>query len=82
MEVPAMGSELEELRALSKPRKGPPCGFTAIALEGAANQALLDGLNDPAITAKAISAFLAKRGITVSFWTIARHRRGECACAR
>jgi hypothetical protein len=77
-----MGGELEELRALSKPRKGPPCGFSAVGLDGAANQALLSGLNDPAITAKAISAFLAKRGIAVSFWTIARHRRAECACAR
>jgi len=77
-----MANPFEELQALSKPRKGPPCRMATVSLEGDAQQALLDGLNDPAITAKAISAFLANRGVTVTFWTIARHRRGECACAR
>lgn len=71
---------LEELRALSKPRKGPPCGMTTVHLEGKDWETLHAGLADPAITAKALTAWLAKRGFTVSFWTIGRHRRGECAC--
>lgn len=71
---------LEELRALSKPRKGPPCGMASIHLQGDDLLALHAGLADPAITNKALSTWLEKRGFTVSFWTIARHRRRECAC--
>jgi hypothetical protein len=71
---------LEELRALSKPRKGPPCGMMGAHLEGKDLLTLYAGLADPTITAKALSTWLEKRGFSVSFWTIARHRRGECAC--
>lgn len=73
-------NSLDELRALSRPRKGPPCGMAAVHLQGDDWETLQVGLADPAITAKALMAWLAKRGFTVSFWTIARHRRGECAC--
>jgi len=52
----------------------------AVHLEGKDWEALHAGLADPAITNKALSTWLEKRGFTVSFWTIARHRRGECAC--
>jgi hypothetical protein len=73
---------LDELRALSKPRKGPPCGLLGVHLDGKDWEALQAGLLDPTITAKAITAFLDKRGFAVSFWTVARHRRGECVCPR
>jgi hypothetical protein len=54
--------------------------MTSVHLEGDDWETLHKGLADPAITAKALTAWLEKRGFTVSFWTIARHRRGECAC--
>lgn len=73
---------LEELRALSKPRKGPPCGLLSVHLEGKDWETLQAGLVDPAITAKALTTWLAKRGFTISHWTIQRHRRGECVCPR
>lgn len=71
---------LEELRALSRPRKGPPCALAGVHLEGKDWDTLQAGLADPAITAKALSSWLGKRGFTINFWTIGRHRRGECAC--
>jgi hypothetical protein len=52
----------------------------AVHLEGKDWEAMHAGLADPAITNKALSTWLEKRGFAVSFWTIARHRRGECAC--
>jgi hypothetical protein len=54
--------------------------MAGVHLESADWETLQAGLADPAITAKALTAWLAKRGFSISFWTIARHRRGECAC--
>lgn len=73
---------LDELRAASKPRKGPPCKFTQVKLSAEDGKAIKAGLDDQAITNKAIASFLQKRGIDISHWTVARHRRGECACAK
>lgn len=73
---------LEELRALSKARKGPPCALLSVHLEGKDWDTLQAGLADPAITAKALTSWLAKHGFTISYWTIQRHRRGDCRCAQ
>jgi hypothetical protein len=73
---------LQELRDLSTPRKGPPCALTHVDLSGDDLAAFQSGLVDPAITSKAISSFLHKRGININFWTIGRHRRGECGCSK
>jgi len=73
---------LEELRGLSAQRKGPPCKFESLTLKGEEATALETGLADQSITSKAISTFLAKRGTTIKPWTVARHRRGDCGCAK
>jgi hypothetical protein len=73
---------LQELRDLSTPRKGPPCAVSHVALSGADLAAFQSGLIDPAITSKAIASFLQKRDISINFWTIGRHRRGECGCGK
>ena len=73
---------LEELRELSSLRKGPPCQVGTVRLDGEDAAALEVGLVDQTITAKAIAAFLAKRGTKIGYWTIARHRRGDCGCGK
>jgi hypothetical protein len=73
---------LEELRELSAQRKGPPCQFGTVNLKGEEASALAAGLADQSITSKAISTFLAKRGTAIKPWTVSRHRRGDCGCAK
>lgn len=73
---------LEELRELSSLRKGPACQFGLVKLDGDEAAALAVGMEDQSITSKAIAAFLAKRGIKIGYWTIARHRRGDCGCGK
>lgn len=72
--------ELEELRALSRPRKGPRCGLFGLKLSAADAATLKAAVDDPGISSKVLAGWLGKRGIVVTFWTVARHRRHDCAC--
>jgi hypothetical protein len=56
--------------------------MAGVHLQGDDWETMHKGLADPAITGKALSTWLEKRGFTISIWTIARHRRGECACSK
>jgi hypothetical protein len=44
--------------------------------------AVAEAVKDPTIGSKAIAQFLQKRGINVPAYSVARHRRGDCACNR
>lgn len=41
---------------------------------------IVDALADRTLTSQAISRALVKRGHQISGATVARHRRGDCAC--
>lgn len=43
---------------------------------------LLEAVNNPLWGFKTLSNELAKRGLVITDFTIARHRRQQCSCAR
>lgn len=49
-------------------------------LVGPDRSELIEAMADQMVTAKALSAALAKRGHELSYWSIQRHRRGDCKC--
>lgn len=74
-------SLLEEAQALAK-RPGGTCGVALLVRRlGETEQAeLLEAMDDPITSSRGISLALDRRGYTVSYQTIQRHRRGDCAC--
>ena len=73
---------LAEMRALSAIKKGPRCGMELIGVAVDIRTAVAEAEKDPTIGSKAIAQFLQKRGINVPQYSVARHRRGDCACNR
>jgi len=77
-------SALEELRRMQsfKPR-GAKCtaGLVTKILQGEDQAAFLEALVDKTIDASTISVWLDRKGHKVRRHTLARHRRGECACS-
>jgi hypothetical protein len=74
---------LAEMRALNAARRnGPKCGMELIGAPEDIRTAVAEAQKDPTIGSKAIAQFLQKRGINVPAYSVARHRRGDCACNR
>jgi len=74
-----MADLLDEFRGLSSPNQ-PRCWYTAIELNPEDFEALNQALGVLAITNKAVSLWLKRRGISVAAYSVARHRRVDCSC--
>jgi hypothetical protein len=79
--MPTLADELADIKALNT-RNGPRCGIATLmeTCEPSMRETLMLALDDPTIQHKAIGRWLALKGIDLSHWTIAYHRRGDCAC--
>lgn len=73
--------DLSEFKGLARER-GPRCTLENPALPKADLEKLKAALADQTITSEAISRWLEPRGIVVSAFPVARHRRGDCRCGR
>jgi|APGre2960657373_1045057.scaffolds.fasta_scaffold155669_2 hypothetical protein len=73
-------AELQKMQSF-KPR-GAKCtaGLVSRILGGKDREALIEALGDQTIDANTISVWLDRKGHKVRRHTVARHRRGECAC--
>lgn len=75
---------MDDIKAETR-RAGGKCPIPAMAKSGHSKKLVADALAavaDPTLSARAVSAALAKHGIEVGQNGIQRHRRGECACGR
>lgn len=71
---------LADIRALNT-RPGSRCETGVfLRLHPALADTVIEAMADDTIQGKAISRWLANKGITLSFWSINRHRRGDCGC--
>jgi hypothetical protein len=76
-------TDLAEFLAAQARERGPcRVGRALEDLEAERRAKLAAALARPDITTTAISRVLASWGHEVSFATISRHRKGECACQR
>ena len=69
----------EELTTSSR---GPKCGVrvTVEALPPNLASELTELINDPKVLASSLGRLCADKGWPIKQHTIAKHRRGECAC--
>ncbi len=74
-------AELQKIQS-HKPRGGKcTAGLVYKILRANDQAALLGALRDQTIDSSTISVWLDRRGYRVRRHTVARHRRGECACS-
>lgn len=81
--VPAVGL-LDEIARESKsdPRRGCSLGRALTVMDPQDAADVVAALDDAAFTNAAISRVLCNRALDISQQTVARHRRGFCACDR
>ena len=73
-------SLLEEAQALAK-RPGGTCGVALLVRRlGETEQAELDELLDADVSSRAAADALGRRGHSINYQTIQRHRSGVCSC--
>ena len=78
---------LNDARTLQR-KPGYPCGVATTSHRLRTNDRttladlLEEGIEDPDIQATALARALKARGVDLPDFTISRHRRGDCSCAR
>ena len=73
--------DLDQFRVLGV-RRGTKCWYQLLEL-GAAERDLLDrALQDPTISARAVTKWLEQREVTVNYQSVSRHARRDCGCAK
>jgi hypothetical protein len=73
-------AELQKMQSFKT--RGAKCtaGLVSRILQGKDRAAFFEALKDETIDANTISVWLDRKGHKVRRHTVARHRRGECAC--
>lgn len=61
---------------------GPRCFFARMTFTDEQSEKLAAAFNHPEVKSSRITAVLRQWGFTVSPFTVARHRRGDCTCPR